>query len=227
MTTPKFTSAPGPSEIGNWQNQIVQSGTTVSGGGSAGNVGVNPVAVEIYKMTDEQRLQRAIQLKNAGYKVPVTGKFNDKLVSQWSNVIMAAQLQARSIGQPFDENYLNGYLQQQAIVNASMGAAGAQDFQRKVIYDPTQAASVINTVYSDLLGRQATEKELAKYTKILQKAQRENPVKYTDTAGAGYTATGGLDPQQFLVQQIAGTDEAKVKQVSNYYDVFKKTIGVA
>jgi len=226
VAKPKFTSAPGPTEVGNWQNQIIKSGTTVNGSGTTGNVGINPVAVELYNMTDAERLQIAQTLKNAGYKVPVTGKFNDTLVTQWSNVNMAAQLQAQQIGQPYDKNYLTGYLQQQAIVNAASGA-GAQDFQRKTIYDPTQAASVINVVYSNLLGRQATDKELAKYTKILQEAQRKNPVKYTDTAGAGYTATGGLDPQQFLVQQIAGTDEAKAQRVIGFYDVVKKTIGVA
>lgn len=226
MATPKFTSAPGPTEVGNWQNQIIQSGTTVNGSGTTGNVGTNPIAVELYNMTDAERLQIAQTLKNAGYKVPVTGKFNDTLVTQWSNVNMAAKLQAQQIGQPYDKNYLTGYLQQQAIVNAASGA-GAQDFQRKTIYDPTQAASVINVVYNNLLGREASAKELAKYTKILQEAQRKNPVKYTDTAGAGYTATGGLDPQQFLVQQIAGTDEAKAQRVNGFYDVFKKTIGVA
>jgi len=226
VATPKFTSAPGPTEVGNWQNQIIQSGTTVNGSGTTGNVGTNPVAVELYNMTDAERLQIAQTLKNAGYRVPVTGKFNDALVTQWSNVNMAAKLQAQQIGQPYDKNYLTGYLQQQAIVNAASGA-GAQDFQRKTIYDPTQAASVINVVYNNLLGREASAKELAKYTKILQEAQRKNPVKYTDTAGAGYTATGGLDPQQFLVQQIAGTDEAKAQRVNGFYDVFKKTIGVA
>lgn len=226
MATPKFTSAPGPTEVGNWQNQIIQSGTTVNGSGTTGNVGTNPIAVELYNMTDAERLQIAQTLKNAGYRVPVTGKFNDTLVTQWSNVNMAAKLQAQQIGQPYDKNYLTGYLQQQAIVNAASGA-GAQDFQRKTIYDPTQAASVINVVYNNLLGREASAKELAKYTKILQEAQRKNPVKYTDTAGAGYTATGGLDPQQFLVQQIAGTDEAKAQRVNGFYDVFKKTIGVA
>lgn len=226
MATPKFTSAPGPTEVGNWQNQIVQSGTTVNGAGTTGNVGVNPTAVELYNMTDAERLQIAQTLKNAGYRVPVTGKFNDALVTQWNNVTMAAKMQAQSIGQPFDKNYLNGYLQQQTIANAASGG-GAQDFERKTIYDPTQAASVINVVYSNLLGRQATDKELAKYTKILQEAQKKNPVKYTNTAGAGYTATGGLDPQQFLVQQIAGTDEAKAQRVNGFYDVFKKTIGVA
>ena len=227
MATPKFTSAPGPTEVGNWQNQIIQSGTTVNGSGVVGNVATNPIAVELYNMTDAERLQIAQTLKNSGYSVPVTGKFNDALVSQWSNVTMAAKTQAASIGQPFDKNYLNGYLQQQAIAYAASRGAGAQDFQRKTIYDPTQAASVINVVYNNLLGREASAKELAKYTKILQEAQRKNPVKYTDTAGAGYTATGGLDPQQFLVQQIAGTDEAKAQQVNGFYDVFKKTIGVA
>lgn len=177
-------------------------------------------------MTDAERLQIAQTLKNSGYRVPLTGKFNDTLVAQWTNATTAAKVQAQSIGQPFDKNYLNGYLQQQAIANAA-GTGAAQDFQRKVIYDPTQAASVINVVYNNLLGRQATDKELARYTKLLQDAQRKSPVKYTDTAGAGYTASGGIDPQQFLVQQIAGTDEAKAQQVNNFYDVFKKTIGVA
>ena len=178
-------------------------------------------------MTDAQRLQIAKTLKNAGYRVPVTGKFNDALVAQWSNVTMAAKMQAQSIGQPFDGNYLTGYLQQQQIANAaSTGGTGSQDFQRKTIYDPTQAAAVINTVYNDLLGRQASQKELDKYTKALQKAQAANPLKYTNTAGAGYTQQGGLDPQQFLIQQISGTDEAKANQVMGYYNTFKNLIGV-
>jgi hypothetical protein len=212
-----------------WQNQIIKSGSTVSGTTTSGvnTATTNPVAVELYNMTDPQRLQIAQTLKNAGYKVPVTGKFNDTLVAQWSNVTMAAKMQAQSIGQPFDNNYLTGYLQQQEIANAAMDTAGAaKDFERKTIYDPTQAATVINTVYSDLLGRQASQKELDKYTKALQKAQASNPLKYTNTAGAGYTQQGGLDPQQFLIQQISGTDEAKANQVMGYYDTFKNLIGV-
>lgn len=211
-----------------WQNQIIKSGNTVSGTTTSGvpTATTNPVAVELYNMTDAQRMQIAQTLKNAGYKVPVTGKFNDTLVAQWSNVTMAAKMQAQSIGQPFDSNYLTGYLQQQQIANATMGGGAGGDFERKTIYDPTQAAAVINTVYSDLLGRQASEKELAKYTKALQKAQASNPLKYTDTAGAGYTQQGGLDPQQFLIQQISGTDEAKANRVMGYYDTFKSLIGV-
>ena len=212
-----------------WQNQIIKSGSTISATTASGvnAVTTNPIAVELYNMTDAQRMQIAQSLKNAGYKVPSTGKFNDTLVAQWSNVTRAAQIQAQSIGQPFDGSYLTGYLQQQQIANAAMDTGtSAQDFQRKTIYDPTQAAAVINTVYSDLLGRQASQKELDKYTKALQKAQASNPLKYTNTAGPGYTQQGGLDPQQFLIQQISGTDEAKANQVMNYYSTFKNLIGV-
>jgi len=212
-----------------WQNQIIKSGATVSGTTASGvpAATTNPIAVELYNMTDAQRMQIAQSLKNAGYKVPATGKFNDTLVAQWSNVTRAAQIQAQSIGQPFDGNYLTGYLQQQQIANAATGTGtGSQDFQRKTIYDPTQAAAVINTVYSDLLGRQASQKELDKYTKSLQKAQASNPLKYTNTEGAGYTQQGGIDPQQFLIQQISGTDEAKANQVMGYYNTFKNLIGV-
>ena len=221
-------SAPGPTEIAAWQNQTITSGNTVSGNGAVGGVGTDPIAVEIYNMTDAQRLQRAQQLNNAGFKVPLTGKYNDTLVSQMSNAVAAAKVSAAKIGQQFNNNYFTGYLQQQYIANAAMGGSGASNapFQRKQISSATEAAGIINAVYTDLLGRQASKKELDKYTKAIQAAQEANPVKYTDTAGAGYTARGGIDPQQFLIQQIAGTDEAKARQVSNYYDVFKNAIGV-
>lgn len=221
------SNAPGPTEVAAWQNQAITSGGTVSGSGGAGQIGTNPIAVELYKMTDAQRLERARQLKNAGYNVPLTGKYNDVLAGQMSNAIAAAKLQAQQLGQVFNDSYLTGYLQQQQIANTAMGGPiGSQPFQRKVISSPTEAAGIINAVYTDLLGRQASKKELDKYTKAIQAAQEANPVKYTDTAGAGYTARGGVDPQQFLIQQIAGTDEAKARQVSNFYDVFKNAIGV-
>jgi hypothetical protein len=53
----------------------------------------------------------------------------------------------------------------------------------------------------------------------------------TTTAKSGdvtsYSTTGGLDETQFLIQQIAGTDEAKANKVFSYYDAFKNAIGVA
>lgn len=212
-----------------WQNQIIKSGATVSGTQA---VGTNPVAVELYNMTDQQRLQIAQTLKNAGYRVPLTGKFNDKLVAQWSNVTMAAQIQAQSIGQPFDSNYLTGYLQQQQIANAAGDGSGATKITKyvdKTISNETQAAALINAVLKDAVGRGATQAELKKYTSMLNKAQEKAP-QITNIGGSGATqtrtTTGGIDPTQFLIQQVAGTDEAKANKVLQYYDVFKSAIGV-
>ena len=217
-----------------WQNQIIKSGNTVSGTTTSGvpAAGTNPVAVELYNMTDAQRLQIAQTLKNAGYRVPVTGKFNDQLVAQWSNVTMAAQVQAQSIGQPFDKNYLTGYLQQQQIANAAMGGDGATKIKKYVdttVSNETQATALINAVLKDTVGRGATAAEIKKYTSALQKAQKAAP-QVTNIGGTGSTqtrtTTGGIDPTQFLIQQVAGTDEAKANKVLQYYDVFKNAIGV-
>lgn len=217
-----------------WQNQIIKSGTTISGTTTSGvpTATTNPVAVELYNMTDAQRLQIAQTLKNSGYRVPVTGKFNDQLVAQWSNVTMAAQMQAQSIGQPFDKNYLTGYLQQQQIANAAMGGTGAANITKyvdKTISSETQAAALINAVLKDTVGRGATEAEIKKYTSALQKAQKAGP-KVTNVVDSGATrtrtTTTAVDPTQFLIEQIAGTDEAKANKVLQYYDAFKSMIGV-
>lgn len=208
-----------------WQSQIISSNQTVSGNGTT--VGVNQTAVDLYNMSAAERLQIAATLKNAGYNVPQTGTYNQKLVQQWSNATMAAQMAAQQLGQPYDKNFLTGFLQQEQIANAAGGGTSAvTSGKRTVVYDPTQSAAVINAVYSDLLGRQASKQELDKYTKMLQKAQKANPQNITNVKGPGYTQTGGIDPQQFLIQQVSGTDEAKAQKVMGYYDAFKNLIGV-
>lgn len=61
----------------------------------------------------------------------------------------------------------------------------------------TQAKGDINKIFGDLLGRQATEKELKALTSILNDAQKKNPSKYVD--GVTY---GGLDKEQFLIDLV-------------------------
>ncbi len=65
------------------------------------------------------------------------------------------------------------------------------------ISSPTQAKGDINKIFGDLLGRQATDKELKALTSILNDAQKKNPSKYVD--GVTY---GGLDKEQFLIDLI-------------------------
>lgn len=215
-----------------WQEQIIPSSatisnTSVSGGYRATGSVANEDAVTLYELPESDRLVLAQKLKNAGYNVPVTGKYSSKLLEAYSNASMATALQNQNI--PGKNFTVNQYLDQEAAVRA----AGGDDFgvRKEVrIADELTARTLINAVLKDALGRGATKEELKKYTSALQKAQKAAPT-VTTTMKSGdvtsYSTTGGLDETQFLIQQIAGTDEAKANKVFSYYDAFKNAIGVA
>jgi hypothetical protein len=119
---------------------------------------------------------------------------------------------------------------QETIAVGGDGADDGPNVRRDIrISDETTARTLINAVLEDAIGRGATKEELKKYTLALQKAQREAPTVTTySTAGDVQTATttGGINEEEFLIQQIAGTDEAKANKVFNYYDAFKTALGV-
>jgi hypothetical protein len=97
------------------------------------------------------------------------------------------------------------------------------------ISNETEARTLINAVLQDAIGRGATKEELEKYTSALQKAQKASPTVTTyDRSGDVQTATvtPGINPEQFLIQEIAGTDEAKANKVFGYYNAFKDALGV-
>jgi hypothetical protein len=95
----------------------------------------------------------------------------------------------------------------------------------------------------DQVGRGPSKAELKKYTQALQKAQAAAPVTTVTTSRTGATTspitgevtsgattsktTGGINEQQFLINEISGTDEARAQKVKSFYDVFKQAIGVS
>lgn len=219
-----------------YQSQIIPSSSTISNTTVSGNQGyqntgtaVNQDAVDLFNMAELDRKELAQQLKNAGYKVPVSGKYSAKLLKAYSNASMASALQNQYL--PNNTVSVPQYLNQEI---AARLAAGEGDGGPKVrkdirIADETTARTLINTVLQDALGRGATREELKKYTSALQKAQQASPTVTTySTAGdvTSATTTGGINEEQFLIQQIAGTDEAKANKVFGYYDAFKNALGV-
>jgi hypothetical protein len=82
-----------------------------------------------------------------------------------------------------------------AIKNAGGGQVASPP--QSYVSSPSQAKGDINKIFGDLLGRQASEKELTALTAILNDAQKKNPSKYVD--GVTY---GGLDKEQFLIDLI-------------------------
>ena len=219
-----------------YQSQIIPSSSTISNTAVSGIEGyqsvgtaVNQDAVILFNMPEPDRKILAQRLKNAGYKVPVSGKYSAKLLDAYSNASMATALQNQNIP---DRGFTVGqYLDQEAAARLAAGEGGDGPNIRKDIRisDETTARTLINQVLQDALGRGATKDELKKYTSALQKAQMSSPTvtKYSTVGDVQtVTTTPGINEEQFLIQQIAGTDEAKANKVFGYYDAFKNALGV-
>ena len=216
----------------NYKTPIVPTGSTVSntavsgtGGYQSGVVTANQDASILYNMPDADRKILAQRLKNAGYKVPVSGKYSDKLLSAYSTASMKAALQSQMVGQAFT---VGQYLDQEAAARIAEGSGGPKVRKETRIADETTAKALIDTIFQDTLGRKASGKEILKYTKGLQAAQKAAPTVTNYSTSGGVTTsttTGGINEQQYVIDQIAGTDEAKSNQVLGYYKTFMDALG--
>jgi hypothetical protein len=221
-----------------YQRPIVPSPSTVSNTAVSGSQGyqsagtvVNEDAVILYQMSEPERKELAQALKNAGYRVSVSGKYSSKLLEAYSNASMASALQNQNL--PNNQITVRQYLDQETAARIAAGdgtGSGGPKVRKDIrISDETTARTLINAVLQDALGRGATNQELKKYTSALQKAQQAAPVVTTYSTVGDVTSaatTGGINEEQFLIQQIAGTDEAKANKVFGYYDAFKNALGV-
>lgn len=219
-----------PVQANTWQSQIIAPGATVTGNNQqASGVIANPMAVALYNMTNAERKQIALALKNAKYKVPTNGVFSDALVNAYSSAVQAAKSQAMQIGQPFDNNFFTAYLARETEANATGGGSGRPSrVVSKTNITEEDARSLINKVARDLVGQDLSENQIAKYTQSLKKAQKERPTVTTySQSGAtqNVETTPGLNPEQFLIQQIAQTDQAKANQAMGFYSAFKNLLG--
>ena len=120
-------SAPGPTEIPNWQKQIIKTNTTVSNNAVVNTGTASPIAVELYNMPKEQRKQIAIALKSAGYRVPTNGVFSNSLLNAYNDALQTAQLQATQLGQQFSSQFFSNYLTNEAIARSSVGTGTGRD----------------------------------------------------------------------------------------------------
>jgi hypothetical protein len=223
----------------NYKKPIVPTDSTVSGTAASGVSGYqgivgssNQDASVLYNMSNVDRKDLAQRLKNAGYRIKVTGNYSDALLKAYSSAAYATAIQSQTLNQQFT---VRQYLDQEAAARGGGGSGsgnGGPSVSKAIrISTGNQAADVINKVYQDLVGRGASTAELKKYTKMLQAEQKKPEAALTTqytTSGDVQTATttGGMNSEQFLIQQISGTDEAKANKVFNYYNAFKNAIGV-
>jgi len=167
----------------------------------------------IYGMDPQERINLAKTLTDAGYQTPdLNGEFNDGLVTNYKLAINNAKswnLSNKDLPGyvPVD---LTGFLTYRTKLT---GAAGGADGTGKpsqwgTISNATQAKSVINSVATSILGREATNKEIASITKKLVTAQKANPYRQ-DASGM---TVGGVDAEQFVTDIFKAGEEYSSKK---------------
>lgn len=111
------------------------------------------------------------------------------------------------------------------------GLGGTRTRTNITEFSDTAATKIINAISQQWFGRDANGKELNRLIPLINKELKKNPdvVSTTTDAKGNVTSTKtktGLDVEQFLIEEVSGKDEAKAKQVLDYYNVFKQTLGV-
>lgn len=182
-------------------------------------------AQDISRATDEQRLALAQQLKDANLW---TGKVSSKFDIKYYNALVkleSAYKQQIALDKLVGaEKPLDRYGVLQSLMGGDGGEEGPQTTVQTYVTSPTQTAKILDAVAEDLLERKLTKAEKAKYLKMINQEQRRQPT--VQTRGEGFVSTrGGVDEQQFLEEQIAGTAEAKTTRATDAYTIMLQELG--
>lgn len=199
-------------------------------------VAPDQIARDYRDMSEAERKSIAQLLRDAGFRIPLTGKYNisvrDALVQAYDEF----DFEVRSVGQTDPDFFRNkdydikSYLRDRSVRGG--GAGGPQTTRYRL--DPTDEAleRSIDDVYKDLLGRGASRDEARRYAKkIRQELNKVENMSQTVTSTAGGVTTvtqrPGMDTNAFLYEQLGGTDEAKTRRIFSFYDTFKQALGVS
>mgnify|MGYP001188617022 CR=1 FL=1 len=167
-------------------------------------------------------------LKSSGYyKGKITDKYTPALQDAFDRAEQA-RLSISSVRPLTRDAFIREAIDNQAGGAGSGAATPITKYIDVAVTPSSKAKDIINAIILDTLGRQATDAEVKKYTAALNAAEKKAPTttKYT-TSGATRTSstTGGLDTQQYLIDQISGTDEAKANKVLGFYETFMNALG--
>ncbi len=181
------------------------------------------------KMTPALRKALAQQLKDAGFRVPVTGRYDTTVRSAFLSASEALSTEIANLSQNDPQRLaevgydLTTFLKDQA---QSLGGDGKpKRAEYPTVLSRGDVAELLNSVKQDLTGYGATEDEVDFYYEKLRKKSLKQPTVVTRTEG-GQRTERGFNPQQFLVEKIAGTDAAKERKVLDAYDAFAQVMGI-
>ena len=156
----------------------------------------------LFDLGESGRRNLAQTLKDAGYEITVDGRFpNDSLLTYYVNSLKAAKSQNETnkdvVGyQPAKwDTFISNRIASGAGGGAPVTEVGIS------ISSPTDAQSLIQSVFKSTLGREATSAELDSFTKQLNKAERSAGRKATKV-GNRTEYISDLNREQFLTNEI-------------------------
>jgi hypothetical protein len=212
--------------------------------GAGGSKQTQATAAELVanygKMAEPFRKALAQQLKSAGFKVPVTGKYSIKVRDAFISASqalsdevrgLATQDPARLASTKYD---LTSFLKDIATTE-QVGTGGADKtpttVQAITEYRPDTLKALINKVSFELTGEAASEQFIAKQIKSIQKELKKpdniQQTTYTPKVGGvqKQITQEGFSPERYLIEEISKGDAAKASSIMGFYEVFNKAIG--
>jgi hypothetical protein len=170
------------------------------------------------------RAKIAQQLKDAGiYRGKVSSEFNNRFYDALIEAEKRRAELATVIDVPDRYDFIAGLA-----VEGEGGDGGPSVTESLTLLTDDKAKALIDAVIQDQLGRKANAAEVARYTKLVRKAQKASPSVTTAQKVGGrtkVTTTGGFDAGQYLLDQVSGTDEGKANKVLGFYETFMRALG--
>lgn len=180
-------------------------------------------------LSPELKKTISAKLKASGYKVPITDAFDLRVREAWLDANRRfsefASDAVRSdpeffTDQPFTiDDYLS--LSAQGVSTAG----GVKTYT--TVYSEEKAADLVDTIFKDLTGMPASDEDKMKYSAILREKQMETPSTYNPKTGLSVQGMDAAGSQKMLIDQIAGTDEAKRMRAMSGYQILLSQLGVS
>lgn len=201
--------------------------TQTSGPASSSEVAFDVFVKGISQASNDARLALAQRLKDAGiWKGKISSKFDLKYYTA------LAKLEEKYQGQVALDKMVGAttptarydVLADIIASGDEEGDGGPKTTKQTYVTSASQTAKLLNAVAVDLLERNLTKAEQAKYLKMINAEQRKQPS--VETSGDGFTTTmGGVDEEQLITEKLQATQEAKNVRATDAYTVLMKEFG--
>jgi len=201
--------------------------TQTSGSSTSGEVAFDVFVKGISQASNDARLALAERLKEAGIW---TGKVSSKFDLKYYTAL--AKLEERYQGQIALDKMIGAttptkrYDVLTSIISgdAEGGDSGPKTNKQTYVTSASQTAKLLNAVAVDLLERDLTKAEQAKYLKMINAEQRKQPSVQKSSNGSS-TTLGPVDEQQFIKEKLQATSEAKTVRATDAYAIMMQEFG--